>query len=543
MRLNKYLLIAAMGLGLFACTDDLENNGGQNGNKGDGQLADVSIKLDFNGSQTRAEVELPDNNYDQAGSQEESKVNTLRVIVTDDKGIVEYNQLYQGTTGDNKLPDGINGNSKDNYEGTGTIKTFQIPTGPKTFYVYVNEEVVTPPETTRATTDNAADLKIAVGSKFIVPTAKQEAAAYFADETNGFHMSGLVKQEITTMAAGSVNEVTVNVDRVVAKVQLRLAATYPDTDTEKKVTLKSLTAGIGNADLEFTPEADGETDNTLWGTYRFAYDDNNVRKTPYYDEVPEDDNYENVLMRYANEEEGEEDDLLTKQSDAYPTYTYYCLENTHQTYKKGNTTFVKITAQMIPTATVKFEYTAASGAGDTGTPESIKIVQGAEIPDGTEAATFHVITKVAKPAPEDEGTHLNSYIWESDLLDLYSITGFIANEDKNNIADFDGTNPEHQIQAVRNALSRRHYEVTDAYEGGYGYFYKAVNDIKEGDKYIKKAPVFRNHWYDLTINSIKLPGNPNSKFDGGEDLHPDTDVDMTVSIRKWHKVDHTVDLE
>lgn len=539
MKLNRYFLIAAMGLGLFACTDDLENNGGQNGNKGDGQLADVSIKLDFRGSQTRAAGDLPTGDYDDGGSAEESQVNTLRVIVTDENDIVEYNQLYQGTTGDNKLPDGINGtgptqeNPNAPYEGTDKIE-FQIPTGLKRFYVYVNEEAATPAENTDPKTNNAIDLKTAVGQEFKVPTAKTQAAAYFAT-ANKFHMSGLVEQNITTVAAGSANKVTVNVDRVVAKVSLQLAAGYNNDDSNNnKVTLTSLTAGIGNADLTFTPETtgDGQT-NKVWGTYRFANDVNKVRQTPYYGEVPtaDKDNYDNIIVRSKASATEAKDDLLTKVGTAYPTHTYYCLENTHATYTKGNTTFVQIEAVMIPNEAAKFTYEGATPA--------LALTKSTQAKPTT-AATFYLITKVKNPAEDVEGMYLNNYMWEDELVDLYDDTEFLAPAEKNGVED---KNPA-KIEALRKKLKDQGYEFTAAYQNGKGYFYKAVNDMTDAnDKFTGKAPVFRNDWYDLTINSIKLPGSPTSEFGGEDPLHPDTDVEMTVKIRQWNKVSHDVDLE
>lgn len=538
MRLNRYFLIAAMGLGLFACTDDLDNNGGQNGNKGDGQLADVSIKLDFRGSRTKAAGDLPTGEYDDGGTAEESKVNRLRVIVTDENGIVEYNQLYEGGEGgegENKLPDGINGTGPTGtgdttpWEGRGSIE-FQIPTGLKTFYVYVNEEAATPDESAGEATDNARDLNIGIGQNFTVPTAKKQNASYFADKAKGFHMSGWVKQDITTVAAGSANEVTVNVDRVVAKVSLHLAATYDNDDSDNnKVTLASLTAGIGNADLTFKSETTG--DNTLYGTYRFAYDDNNVRKTPYYSEVPtaDKDNYENIIVRH-NAGTGA-DDLLGKVNNAYPTHTYYCLENTHATYTKGNTTFVRIEAVMIPNEAVKFTYEAGS----------VNIEESDKEKPGT-AETFYLITKVQDPAENAEGQFLNNYMWEDELENLFDTDGFLEDNEKGSVTD--NSNTADKIRVIRTKLASLGYEFTEAYQDGKGYFYKAVNDMSDTNgKFTGKAPVFRNDWYDLTINSIKLPGSPSPDFGGEEPLHPDTDVEMTVTIRQWNKVDHTVDLE
>lgn len=530
MKLNKYFFIGAMGLGLFACSDDLNDENGQNGNKSDGKMANVSIKFDFNGTRSRAVEDLPTGDYDDKGTQAESTVNTLRIIVTDEDGKVEYNQLYQGTEGNNKLPDGINGTSEP-YEGSGTIK-FKIPTGAKVFYAYVNEEDQSS-ETGTAT--NASDLKVAVGQLFI-NAIKVQDATYFSTESK-FHMSGLVKQTVTEVAEESTNDVTINVDRTVAKVQLRLASTYNNDEATNKVKLTKLTAGIGNADLKFKQT---DSDDKLWGTYRFANDgtDGTKRMTPYYNEIPTTDNYANVYIRSNNTTENEQDDLLTKSGtpQVYPTHTYYCLENTHATYKKGNTTFVQITATMIPNATVKFSYIAAT----ENVNEKVEIVKGSDITTVDVPETFYLITKVNDPA-DTEKDKLNTYIWKKDVLNMFNVSGFVNDDDKK---DLDVDTEDGKIKAVRNALERRNYEFTEAYANGVGYFYKAVNDMKDANgKYINKAPVFRNHWYDLTINSIKLPGSPAPDFGGNEDLHPDTDVEMTVKIRQWNKVGHTVDLE
>lgn len=519
MKLNKYFLMGAMGLGLFACSDDLNDNG-QGGNAGDGTMANVVMKFDFNGSSSRAIAGelLPDGAYDDAGSPTECKVNKLRVIVTDMSNVIEYNQLYTGAEGDYKLPEGIN-KTTSLYEGEGTVK-FQIPTGEKKFYVYINEEAST-------------DLPTAVGG-YLTNNAKEKNASFFTDATTGFHMSGMTEQEIVTVADGSTNEVTVEVDRVVAKVTLQLAEAYDNNADVNKVKLTSLTAGIGNADLEFKSESES---NTLWGTYRFANnvsgDGETYRTTPYYEEVPIGDNYNNVIIRSNAADQN--DDLLTPVDGAYPTHTYYCLENTHDIYKKGNTTFVQIIATMIPVSTVKFTYTAAG----EGTEEEVGFETVTKLEDSDTPATFYVINKVKDPAGIEKD-YVNTYIWEKDLLSLYGETGFVDESDKTGLdenADAD------KIKAVRNALKRRGYEFTEAYTGGVGYFYKAVNDLQDAGKYINKAPVFRNDWYDLTIKSIKLPGSPAPEFGGGEDLHPDTDVDMIVRVKKWNRVIHNVDLE
>ena len=101
-----------------------------------------------------------------------------------------------------------------------------------------------------------------------------------------------------------------------------------------------------------------------------------------------------------------------------------------------------------------------------------------------------------------------------------------------------------ELKAVVEALADDGYAFTDPYKGGVGYYNIWVNDLKKTNgTYENIAPVFRNDWYDLTIQSIKLPGDPNPDIDPDQPIHPDTNVGVLLKLRAWNKVSHNVDLQ
>ena len=88
------------------------------------------------------------------------------------------------------------------------------------------------------------------------------------------------------------------------------------------------------------------------------------------------------------------------------------------------------------------------------------------------------------------------------------------------------------------------YRFEGPFTGGKGYYNVWVNDLKKTNgSYENLAPVFRNDWYDLTINDIQLPGDPQPDIDPEEPIHPDTYMAVTLTVRLWNKVTHNVDLQ
>lgn len=509
MKLNKYLLMAAMGLGLVACTEnDLVEGGDSNGAQNEGTTY-VGLKINFNSSSTRADGDQPidgdgdDTLYDDQGDGNESLVKDVRIVVTDAEGNSQYNAVVTPTSN--------NGNN---------IYIFPITPGIKKFYAVVNGNAL----------GLSTELTSWTGSQLTLEKKASDLYEYNATSTDGdgFLMSSVAAVEQTiqdnisedAVKKGTANNVTIAVDRVVAKVTIQLKDGLNfDNQT---ATLKKLTCQIGNADnLEYNKDgADDAAKYTTAGTYLMAYDDNGVRKTPYFD-------YPLADMDWTD---FDQTDLLNALgtviyengavSTTTPTARFYCLENTHAgsgKYLQGNTTFIRVKAEMIPNSAKQFTYSDSQ----------VTISDRVTMP--TDPETFYVIT--AAPNQDDQG----SYVFASDLVNLYADLVPGGSE----------TESDKQVAAVVDALAKSYdYNFTEPYTDGCGYYNIWVNDMKnENNQYLNIAPVFRNDWYNLTITSLTLPGSPKEGLDPEEPIHPDTNVGVTLTVRDWNKVNHNVDLQ
>ena len=507
MKLNKLFFMAAMGLGLVACTEnDLVEGGDSNGAQNEGSTY-VGLKINFNSSSTRADGDQPidgdgdDTLYDDEGDGNESKVSDVRILVTDADGKSQFNNVVE-------IKDGL--------------YIFQITPGIKKFYAVVNGNAL----------GLSTDLANWTGSPLTLTKKASDLYEYSTTDTEGkgFLMSSVAAVEQTIqdnvseadVKAGTANNVTIAVDRVVAKVTMQLKDGL--TFDNQTATLKKLTCQIGNADnLEYNKDgADDAAKYTTAGTYLMAYDDNGVRKTPYFD-------YPLAGMDWTD---FDQTDLLNAPgtviyengavSTTTPTARFYCLENTHASsgqYLQGNTTFIRVKAEMIPNSAKTFTYSA-------GVDPAVTISDKDDMPETLE--TFYVIT--AAPNQDDQG----SYVFASDLAGLYNdlVTGSSA------------TTNDEKAAAVVVALADYNYNFTEPYTDGCGYYNIWVNDMKDANnQYLNIAPVFRNDWYNLTITSLTLPGSPKEGLDPEEPIHPNTNVGVTLTIRDWNMVNHNVDLQ
>lgn len=515
MKLNKLFLLAAMGLGLFACNNnDLVEGSGPNGTQEEGTTY-VGLKINFNSSSSRATGDQPVDGdgtttpplYDDTedGFSIESDVKDVRIVVTDAEGNSQYNEIVSATPN--------NGSN---------IYLIKITPGIKKFYAVVNGQ------------------SLGLNDQFSSWAGEQKkllemGASKLYDYTNGttgkgFLMSSVEAVEQTIqdnvsqedVKAGKANKVGITVERVVAKVTMQLKT---DIDFSKETaTLKTLTCQIGNADnLKYNK--DGENDDakyTTAGTYLMASsDENGVRTTPYY-QYPatgyDFDGFEQSKLL------GESKSLYESSTSTYTLARFYCLENTHansgtKNYLQSNTTFIRVKAEMIPNSAKQFAYADSK----------VTISDRQTMPSNLE--TFYVIT--AAPNQDDQG----SYVFASDLAELYG-------NEAGDITNGGETKVDKKAAAVITALANYGYHFTDPYTNGSGYYNIWVNDMKGTDgQYLNIAPVFRNDWYDLTINSIKLPGSPDASIDTGEPIHPDTNVGITLTVRNWNKVNHNVDLQ
>lgn len=510
MKLNKLFLLAAMGLGLFACNNnDLVEGSAPNGTQEEGTTY-VGLKINFNSSSSRATGDQPVDGdgtttpplYDDTenGFSIESEVKDVRIVVTDENGKSQYNDVVQATQNNND------------------IYLIEITPGIKKFYAVVNGQSL-----------GLGDQLSSWAGEQKTLSMKASQLYQYDDGTQGkgFLMSSVeaVEQPIQNnvsredVIAGKANNVEITVERAVAKVTMKLGERIDFS--KQTATLKNLSCRIGNADNLVYAKGGQTATYTTAGTYLMAYNNGNVRTTPYFDYPKSIDDWTQFSQA----------DLLGESATIYNNGVasgdparFYCLENTHangdgaKNYLQSNTTFIRVKAEMIPNSAKEFVYSA----------NNVTISEKATMP--TELKTFYVITA----APDQ--TNQGSYVFASDLAGLY--------DDLVTDASATATTDDDKAAAVVEKLATYGYNFTEPYTNGCGYYNIWVNDMKDANnQYLNIAPIFRNDWYDLTITSLTLPGSPKESIDPGQPIHPNTNVGITLTVRNWNKVNHNVNLQ
>lgn len=310
MKLNKYLLMAAMGLGFVACTEnDLVEGGDSNGAQNEGTTY-VGFSLKFNASNTRA-------TKPEYGTAAEQKINTAYVIMADASGNVE--QIISTAE-----------------KGTGTSNTntdyyvFQTTAGVHYFYAVVNPDVIPSKEGDNA---NAKTINAYFNTGVTLTVANITSTA----DGGNFMMAsenvltadvedGVTKDEALK---GTKNCFAINVERVAAKV----------TMTCENTTLTNANNNAGGTIT--TPKF------TLKGGATMSY---RMAQNPFADITGNTWTYtSNASGTEVYVKDGEETDLHEK---ATPVY---CLENLHDAetgYKQGNTTYLTLQTTFTPAKVV-----------------------------------------------------------------------------------------------------------------------------------------------------------------------------------------------
>lgn len=291
MKLNKLFLMAAMGLGLFACSEnELEGNGPDSAqNEG---TTYVGFTIDFSKTQTRATTE--------SGTDAEQKINTAYVILADGNTISQVVSSVDEES--NKY-------------------VLQTTPGPHDFYVVVNP---TTAPTTSNTVSEYFNTGVAIGAEeFAKTTAGSESFLMASVKKETFDIAdGITEEEALEGTDAATNNFTINVERVAAKVTMTC-----DNPT--------LSSGNNNA-------AGGEISNTefnLMGGATMAY---RMAQSTIV-EIPNND-WTYTVSNVA----------VATTGDHTAATPAYCLENVHaaNSYKQKNTTYLTLKTTFKPTNVV-----------------------------------------------------------------------------------------------------------------------------------------------------------------------------------------------
>lgn len=341
----------------------------------------------------------------------------------------------------------------------------------------------------------------------------------------------------TKQEADKSTATNIYVERIVAKVNIKL----PGTDGVLDVADKSVYAGDK---VYFTPPTEGETlgwklnvtnkntkplrdvsDVTTWATYTgdsqdfigtTAVEGSWVRIYWAIDNNYDDSTGDFNILPQNNSEWG---GYTTTTGGETTTNAQYCLENTapFANNNNDNTTAVWIKA--------KYDFT-----GDGSYDDSFFIID-------TEAGTY---------SETDFITKMEEILGESSLsINSNAKGGYYNTEDEIASLFTEG------VTVTKDELKRigeiRYYKDGECY-----YYTQAIKhfgqDYKLGDdktmtKYLGRYGVVRNNWYELTINSVSGPGEPEiTPPDGGHVDDEEGYIKCTINVLSWAKRSQGVDL-
>ena len=301
MKLNKYFMMGAMGLSLVACSDNLDDNQGVNGNTSNEGTTYVAFGLDFKAAGSRAE---------EVGDSWESDVNSAYVIM-DNSVIISMDNT---DTGDD------NGY----YDATSKKFLFHTEPGEHTFLAVVNPD--TPPTAGESGNLNTYFTASVATTPTVVASVTQEGQEKKGNfmmssvEEKTFYINDNVTEERALQGTDeSTNSYKIEVERVSAKV----------TVTAADATIES---------AEGT-EAGGTIENTVFNLMQGADNMTRMRGSvlgtnTYIWKVP------NVAVTTGQ-----------TYNQATPAY---CLENIHNAngYVQTNTTYITLKTTFTPSKVV-----------------------------------------------------------------------------------------------------------------------------------------------------------------------------------------------
>lgn len=314
MKLNKLFLMAVMGLGLFACSEnELEGNGPDSAqNEG---TTYVGFTLKFNDANTRATTT-------EDGTDAEQNIKTAYVVMTNTDGstieeIVALTDAKKGT------------------ESNADNKCYVFQTTPGTHYFYA---VVNPNEAPAkgGKISDYFDTGVPLSVANIASTTDGGNFMMSSENVLNAYLEDGVKE--ADALAGKKNSFEISVERVAAKVTMTCESTAltnannnaGGTITTPKFTLK----GGATMSYRMAQSAINEITGNEWT--------NTSSSTDVYVKQEADDG-DNYIYRKAT--------------------PVYCLENLHATgaYKQGNTTYLNLNTKFVPGRVVDCNATAANG--------------------------------------------------------------------------------------------------------------------------------------------------------------------------------------
>lgn len=309
-----------------------------------------------------------------------------------------------------------------------------------------------------------------------------DVSAYYAN--NSFFMSNQNGEGIPfTINPDATNEVTVNIERAAAKVTVESKADFTDDPHGGTIINNSMFFALGNTVDKF---------------YLLQQEDRSIPTDVVYLDEP--------IVSWDKSI----DVTNSTTADKTTLPALYCMENVHTSYNKGNTTYIKFKTTFVPGNVLTF------AANDTGS--GLKVTGSTDFSSAS-GVDFYVVLGATN------STLNSSYIKAEDIEGKPGVSIDAAKDGKCEVTGIEGIT-----------------HISQKYEDGLCYFGPIwINLNDDGDE----SPIYRNDWYHLTVNSIKLPGSPTEPTidDDTDPLTPPVDVTVKLTVMKWNLVEHNIDLQ
>lgn len=525
MKTKNFLLTGLVGLSaLTACTNEegLTNPSNQL-NEGETY---AQIVLNLTGS--KATSRATDNTGDtDAGTTSEQTVQDLTVVLADNNNYVQAIYATTLKTG------GTNAANR-------ATEPFKIPAGQYKVYVLANYN---------ESTKGAFNETLAVGAQMDQVLTIADASKLHV--ANNFLMvnDNLVAQttDFTTDASDTevdddleeetdnpqtVHKVSVNIERIVAKVELDQTTTTIDVKDVNKNKIASATLEGGalinlNKYMYMVREAQTAT-NKPSGTSTWIY--------------PKDPNYDKKLTGAGEEAAWLTANFSNPSATSFTDFTstpiFYCPENTMQAdaQQNGQTTGVVYKVTYTPENTA---YTELAQDATSTYDQIFTAILGLE--EGKDADIDASIFTTA----EDGGTFYtyNNLIFKNKKAAILykSIAEATGSSISEKASDANTAFASNKVKSGAELDAIKVYE----YAAGVSYYTAWVQHNPNGSNMQQdKYGVVRNHWYVLTVNSISGLGYHKPTFKDPED--PDdkaeANIQVAATIKDWTVVKQSVDL-
>lgn len=525
MKTKNFLLTGLVGLSaLTACTNEegLTNPSNQL-NEGETY---AQIVLNLTGS--KATSRATDNTGDtDAGTTSEQAVQDLTVVLADNNNYVQAIYATTLKTGGTNAADRA-------------TEPFKIPAGQYKVYVLANYN---------NQTKGAFNETLAVGAQMDQVLTIADASKLHV--ANNFLMvnDNLVAQttDFTTDASDTevdddldeetdnpqtVHKVSVNIERIVAKVELDQTTTTIDVKDVNKNKIASATLEGGalinlNKYMYMVREAQTAT-NKPSGTSTWIY--------------PKDPNYDKKLTGAGEEAAWLTANFSNPSATSFTDFTstpiFYCPENTMQAdaQQNGQTTGVVYKVTYTPENTA---YTELAQDATSTYDQIFTAILGLE--EGKDADIDASIFTTA----EDGGTFYtyNNLIFKNKKAAILykSIAEATGSSISEKASDANTAFASNKVKSGAELDAIKVYE----YAAGVSYYTAWVQHNPNGSNMQQdKYGVVRNHWYVLTVNSISGLGYHKPTFKDPEDPDDKAEANIQVAakIKDWTVVKQSVDL-